>query len=46
MARCLVDSQTLLFDNDGIRRYSRRLESAISHQLTVGRTARAPQAFA
>jgi farnesyl-diphosphate farnesyltransferase len=29
MARCLVDSQALLFDNDGVRRYSRRVESAI-----------------
>jgi farnesyl-diphosphate farnesyltransferase len=34
MARCLVDSQALLFDNDGVRRYSRQLESAILGEFT------------
>ncbi len=29
MLQCLVDSQRLLFDNDGIRNYSRELEGAI-----------------
>jgi farnesyl-diphosphate farnesyltransferase len=33
MVQCLVDSQRLLFDNDGIRRYSQQLESAILGQF-------------
>ncbi len=33
MARCLADSQSLQFDNDGIRRYSHRMESAILDQF-------------
>ncbi len=42
MARCLADSQTMLVNNDAIRRYSRRLESAISDQLTSGEHTGAP----
>ena len=33
MARCLVDSQRLLFDNNAIRRYSRRLENAVLNEF-------------
>jgi farnesyl-diphosphate farnesyltransferase len=33
MVQCLADSKRLLFDNDGIRRYSRELEGAIFEQF-------------
>lgn len=42
MARCLADSQTMLVNNDAIRRYSRRLEGAISDQLKSSQRTGAP----
>lgn len=33
MVQCIVDSKRLLFDNDGIRRYSQELEGAIFEQF-------------